>query len=417
MKAGYTALVAHEGILYVVADLGNLHAYDVKTGKELWDFDLGTVGKGSPIFADGKIYATEVNGNMWILKPSRDGCEKLSHVNLNAKEGSGKDEIYASPATAEGRVVLVTRDRTICIYDESKKVGVGDLKPMVAEAEPTTQVASIQLRPYETIVEAGKSIDYTVHAFDANGRFIKKMPAENLTISESLPGFTASGASLTAPTTEKHFAGTVTTTVDGKTATARLRMFSSAKKWSWDFTGLSKVAVPPTWIRAFIKIKPVDLDGDTVMMVSGGKKLKSRPSHQVGLGHEGMKNYTIQSDVMMLEQSRKIGSVGLSCNRYNFILKGNNSKMELLSWAPHKRMGVEKKFVVDPEVWYTMKMKVDTTDTQATVYGKVWKRGEEEPSEWSMTQTDPHPNQSGSPGLYYYALADCYFDNVVVTQN
>ena len=70
LKAGYTALVAHEGILYVVADLGNLHAYDVKTGKELWDFDLGTVGKGSPIFADGKIYATEVNGNMWILKLS-----------------------------------------------------------------------------------------------------------------------------------------------------------------------------------------------------------------------------------------------------------------------------------------------------------------------------------------------------------
>ena len=417
LKAGYTALVAHEGILYVVADLGNLHAYDVKTGEELWNFDLGTVGKGSPIFADGKIYATEVNGNMWILKPSREGCEKLSHVNLNAKEGSGKDEIYASPATAEGRVVLVTRDRTICIYDDSKQTIVSKPKPMAAETESNFQVASIQLRPYETIVEAGKSVEYTVHAFDANGRFIKKMPAESLTISESLSGFTASGANLTAPTTEKHFAGTVTTTVDGKTATARLRMFSPAKKWSWDFTGLSKVAVPPTWMRAFIKIKPVDLDGNTVMKVSGGKSLKSRPSHQIGLGHEGMKNYTIQSDVMMLEQSRKIGSVGLSCNRYNFILKANNFKMELLSWAPHKRMGVEKKFIVDPEVWYTMKMKVDTTDTQATVYGKVWKRGEEEPAEWSMTQTDPHPNQSGSPGLYYYALADCYFDNVIVTQN
>ena len=91
--------------------------------------------------------------------------------------------------------------------------------------------------------------------------------------------------------------------------------------------------------------------------------------------------------------------------------------MEILSWAPHKRMGAEKKFVVDPEVWYTIKMKVDTTDTQATVYGKVWKRGESEPTDWSMTQTDPHPNQSGSPGLYYYALADCYFDNVIVTQN
>ena len=417
IKAGYTALVANEGILYVVADLGNLHAYDVKTGEELWQFDLGTVGKGSPIFADGKIYATEVNGNMWILKPSREGCEKLSHVNLNARVGSGKDEIYASPATAEGRIILVTRDRTICIFDESKSPVVGGAKPMAAETAATDAIASIQLRPYETIVEAGKSVEYTVHAFDANGRLIKKMPAAELSLADSLQGFKSSGATLTAPTAEKHLAGTVSTTVAGKTATARLRMFSPAKKWSWDFTGLSKVAVPATWMRAFIKVKPVDLDGDTAMMVSGGSKLKSRPSHQIGLGHEGMKNYTIQSDVMMLEQSRKIGSVGLSCNRYNFILKGNNSKMEILSWAPHKRMGAEKKFVVDPEVWYTIKMKVDTTDTQATVYGKVWKRGEAEPTDWSMTQTDPHPNQSGSPGLYYYALADCYFDNVIVTQN
>ncbi len=417
LKAGYTALIANEGILYVVADLGNLHAYDVKTGEELWVFDLGTVGKGSPIFADGKIYATEVNGNMWILKPSRDGCEKISHVNINAKEGSGKDEIYASPATAEGRVILVTRDRTICIFDESKKPVVGELQPMASETEATDQIASIQLRPYETIVKAGETVEYTVHAFDANGRFIKKMPAGELSPSESLAGFTAADGKLTAPTTEKHFAGTVTTTVDGQTATARLRMFNPAKKWSWDFTGLSKVSVPPTWMRAFIKVKPIDLEGDTVMMVSGGSKLKSRPSHQIGLGHEDMKDYTIQSDVMMPEQSRRLASVGLSCNRYNFIIKANNSKMELLSWGPHKRMGVEKKFVAEPDVWYTIKMKVDTTDTEATVYGKVWKRGQEEPTEWSITQTDPHPNQSGSPGLYYYALADCYFDNVIVTQN
>ena len=417
LKAGYTALIAKDGILYVVADLGNLHAYDVKTGEKLWDFDLGTVGKGSPIFADGKIYATEVNGNMWILKPSRTGCEKLSHVNINAKEGTGKDEIYASPATAEGRVVLVTRDRTICIFDKSKTPNVAKPQAFASETASTNQIDSIQLRPYETTVKAGESIDYTVHAFDANGRFIKKMDASELTVSDSLKGFQAAGAKVTAPTTEDHFAGTISTTVDGKTATARLRMFSPAKVWKWDFTGYSKVKVPPTWMRAFVKIKPVELNGNAVMMVSGGQKLKSRPSHQVGLGHEGMKNYTIQSDVMMLEQSRKIASVGLSCNRYNFILKGNNSKMEILSWAPHKRMGAEAKFVAEPGVWYTIKMKVDTTDTEATVYGKVWKRDEPEPKDWTMTQTDPHPNQSGSPGLYYYALADCYFDNVIVTQN
>ena len=118
----------------------------------------------------------------------------------------------------------------------------------------------------------------------------------------------------------------------------------------------------------------------------------------------------------MREQSRKIGSVGLSCNRYNFILKGNNSKMAIQTWAPHKRLGCEEKFVSKPDVWYTIKMKVETTDDQATIFAKVWERETDEPEEWTLTKTDPHPNHTGSPGLYYYALADCDFDNVIVTQ-
>ena len=38
------------------------------------------------------------------------------------------------------------------------------------------------------------------------------------------------------------------------------------------------------------------------------------------------------------------------------------------------------------------------------------------PEEWTIEATDPHPNHVGPPALYSYALADCYFDNVVVTQ-
>ena len=116
VKAGYTALLARDGMLFVVADIGNMICYDCETGKRLWEHDLGTVGKGSPVWADGKIYATEVNGHMHILKPTREGCESLSKVKLkSANEGVGDDEIYSSPAIANGRVYLVTRDRTICI--------------------------------------------------------------------------------------------------------------------------------------------------------------------------------------------------------------------------------------------------------------------------------------------------------------
>ena len=39
LKAGYTGLLVKDGILYVVADTGNLHAYDSKTGEALWESD------------------------------------------------------------------------------------------------------------------------------------------------------------------------------------------------------------------------------------------------------------------------------------------------------------------------------------------------------------------------------------------
>jgi outer membrane protein assembly factor BamB len=414
IKAGYTALVVYDGILNVVADTGNMYAYDTKTGDELWMFDLGTVGKGSPIFADGKIYATEVNGNMWILKPSRQGCEKLSHVNIDAKVGAGEDEIYASPATSEGRVILVTRDRTICIFDESKEYKQGAPKALPAEKPVGQEIDLVQLRPYETIVESGSKTEFTVHAFDSNGGLIKSMPAENLTADESLAGFETSGGTLIAPTVEKSFAGTVSSTVAGKTAKARLRMFNPAKVWKWDFTGYKGLQTPSTWIRSHIKVKPAEIDGDTVLKFAGGGK--GRPSHQIGLGFPEMDNYTIQADVMLAEQSRKLGRVGLSCNRYNFILNGNNNKLEIYSWAPHKRMGKMQRFKVEPGAWYTIKMKVDSTPEKATIYGKIWPRGEAEPEAWTMTQTDPHPNMSGSPGLYSYKLADGFFDNVIVTK-
>ena len=80
-------------------------------------------------------------------------------------------------------------------------------------------------------------------------------------------------------------------------------------------------------------------------------------------------------------------------------------------------MAKSVRFRSDPDVWYTMKMKVDVTDGEAKIFGKVWKRDEAEPDAWTIEVVDPNGNESGSPGLYFYALADCYFDNVIVTQN
>ena len=416
IKAGYSALLVHEGILYVVTDTGNLFAFDSKSGEKLWEFNLGTVGKGAPVWADGKLYVMEVNGHIHILKPSREKCESLSKVKLLARVGKGDDEIYASPAISNGRVVFVTRDRTICIGSKESDVVDAEIPKLPKEKPAGTKVEHVQLRPFEVVLKPGESAEYSTVAFDGNGQVISTKPAK-LQAADSADALKIEGNKVSAPNDETNIAATVSAEVDGVSAVARIRMFNPAKVWKWGFDGYKGPQVPSHWLRAFAKLKPHDMDGNVVMKAAGIGNTRGRPSHTVWLGTADMKSYTVQADVMMTEQRRQLPDIGVVANRYNFILKGNKGRLRIQSWAPHLRMSVEEKYRSDPDVWYTMKIKVDASESEAKVYGKIWKTDEEEPGDWTITASDPHPNMSGSPGLYVYATTDCMFDNVVVTQN
>ena len=238
IKCGYTALLVNDGILYAVADTGRLYAFDSKSGDKLWDYSLGTVGKGSPIFADGKLYVMEVNGNIHILRPSRDECKSLCKVSLKASENAGArgiigmDEIYASPAVADGRVYFVTRDRTICIGQDGGK----DNSPeaLAEETAATEKIAAVHLTPYETRVASGGTVEYEALAYDANGRFIRKIKPE-INVGDGLSA-TADGSRLTFAEDAAAQAGTVTAEVEGISVSARVRVFPSLP-WSWNFDG------------------------------------------------------------------------------------------------------------------------------------------------------------------------------------
>ena len=419
IKAGYTAMIVKDGILYVTSDTGKLFAFDASNGEQLWEHALGTVGKGSPVWADGKIYVMEVNGNILTLKPSRDGCETINHVELEAKDDSGRDEIYASPAISNGRVVFVTRDRTICIGSADAEAKEDQKPQMPAEKPTSTDIATVLLTPYEVMLKAGEKVEYTLHAFDANGNFIKSMAPESIDVSDTLQDTTAAGNVLSAAEeTTAPSAGTVTATVGDLSATSRVRVFNTSQsEWKWDFDGFEPMQVVPTWIRAFAKIKPEDVDGNTAIKFTGMGAARGRPSHMVWLGTPDMNNYTVQADVMLKEQRRRLASIGVTANRYNLIIKGNNSKLDIQSWAAHLRLGARKTFNAEPDVWYTMKIAVTVTGGEARILGKVWKRDEPEPAEWTIEAVDPRANENGSPGLYTYALADCYMDNIIVLQN
>ena len=143
---------------------------------------------------------------------------------------------------------------------------------------------------------------------------------------------------------------------------------------------------------------------------------KGRPSTYFWLGTPDMSGYTVQTDVYMTEQKRKLPNMGVTVQRYNIILKGNTWKFGVQSWAPHLRMAKEVKYKSKPDTWYTIKATVQIKDDGAHVLGKVWERDKEEPEEWTIEAIDPHPNTVGAPGLYMYTLADGYFDNVIVSE-
>ena len=412
IKVGYQALLLKDGILYVVADNGNLYAFDSKTGKRLWIHNLGTVGKGSPVWADGKIYVMEVNGNIHILKPSREGCQTLSHETLKAANGVGMDEIYASPAIANGRIYLVTRDRTICLGTKDQQPSSDPVLPLPAETPPQAEIGLIQLVPYEAHISGSGEIEYELHAFDKNGRFLKKL-VPTLEPQADLPGGKVAGNKLVFGEDAKEQGGHVLAKVGGLTATARVRVFPKLP-WKWDFEGLTGGQVPPTWVAATRRLTPAQVDGSTVMQhtPAGGM-----PSVYIWLGPPDLKGYTIQTDALMREENRRLPSVGVTAHRYNLILKGNTMKLGFQDWAPHPRIGEEVRFRCDPNVWYTLKLHVDVQQDGAHLHGKAWKRGDPEPEAWTIEAVDPHANLNGSPGLYIYSLAQCLFDNVSLSQN
>jgi outer membrane protein assembly factor BamB len=67
ISAGFTTAAFSNGRLYVLDNSANLHALDAATGEDLWELNIGRVGKASPVVADDKIYITEVNGRFVIV--------------------------------------------------------------------------------------------------------------------------------------------------------------------------------------------------------------------------------------------------------------------------------------------------------------------------------------------------------------
>lgn len=87
----------YDGILYVLANNGIFDAYELASGVEIYRERIPHLGSGfsaSPIAADGKIYLSNEDGEMIVVKAGRD----FEHLATN----SMGELLMATPALSEG---------------------------------------------------------------------------------------------------------------------------------------------------------------------------------------------------------------------------------------------------------------------------------------------------------------------------
>ena len=273
---------------------------------------------------------------------------------------------------------------------------------------PTTPAVSLLLTPAESLT-SGDSVAFSVIGFDANG----KRTSETGPIEWTKTGLTGTlqDGTFTPDKSAGAHAGTVTVQSGDLEATSRIRVIPELP-WTEDFETIELEKIPTHWIGATGKFFVREKDGNKVLIKMPVQRGLNRSN--VYLGPSTMKNYQIQVDLMGTRNKRRLPDMGLIANRYTLDMQGRHQRLQIRSWASDLRMAKTIDFSWETDVWYTMKMMVEVIEDKAVIRGKVWRTGQPEPDEWTITAEDPLPNREGSPGIYGYSAPEIYYDTLKV---
>ncbi len=428
LDAGYASPAIGNGRVYSVDNSAMLHCVDAKTGKKAWEFKLGRVGKGSPVLtADGVIYVGEQNGVFWILKDAGEKCETLSRVAFAGPDNS-IDEIFGSPAVCGGRVYFMTRYGTYCLGSKDSAAPTVTIPAMAAESGTGGEPAkSIKVIPGEISLAPGETVKFAVRAYTASGAIVPDSGAAQWNMT-GLKGALGKDGTFTAPSDSAYSAGMITAKIGELTAPTRVRI-SPKMPIKEDFEKMVADAPPPGWVGVMGKTKIVEREGSKCFkkMAEKGKpspvwKMRAFSNPPIAGG------YTVEADVLgTLAKKRFKPDMGLINSGYEMVLMGMTKELELSRWRDEPEHALRKKLPMElkPDQWYRMKLQVVMKDGKAMIGGKVWPRGEAEPSTWTMDFEDACPNTEGSPGIFTYSNgttdksdgAEVYVDNYMVHGN
>ncbi len=397
-----------DGRVYAFDDGAKMYIVDASTGEPVGKpvKMVGTIMRSSPVYADGKIYACTTSA--WhVFEPTKNGVKLVNKLRLSAQ-----DEVSGSPIISHGRVYLPTGAQLYCLGKPDTKP-TATARPKLPEEMPLAnddQPATAQVVPAEVLLKPGAHQKFTVRLFNDRGQLLKNSTA-NFTLTG--PGEIDKDGKFLAAAAPAHTATILTAKVGDLQAQARIRVVPELP-WKFDF---ADGQVPVTWVGARYRHIVRDVDGDKVAV-----KLTTIPKgtrSQSLMGPTDFHDYTVQADVKGALTNNKLPDVGVIAQRYTLDLMGSDQKLQIRSWTSQlDRFSKSVPIKFEPNTWYTIKFRAAAENGKAVLKGKVWKRGETEPTAWTIEAVDEAPNLVGSPGLFGNASdAEIFIDNISVTKN
>lgn len=412
--AGYASPAIHDGVLYQIDNSANLVAFEAKTGKRLWKQNIGIAQKASPVIGDGKLYVSDVDGKFHIFKLGREGAELLDRDEFKNADGSAT-QINGSPAIANGKVFLLTTNELYAIAAPGAKSNpVKAILSAPRKAPAGAKVAHVQVVPTEINLAPGELRKFIARAFDVQGRLIGERRAE--WSASKLKGALSPEGEFRAAEENVPQGGGISATIDGVEGSARVAVRVKIP-YKTGFEELPADGFPPGWPAVRGRYKAAEREGEKVLMKPSGSPRSWRTT--VFFGDPDASGYEMEIDILGTEKTRRMPDAGLVSHRYTLALMGNSQKLMLRTWmSEFERFVKQVPFRWDPEVWQRMKFRVEPSRRggPTKLFGKVWKRGEPEPSEWTIEAEDALGHAQGSPGLYGYSNADIYYDNLQVIE-
>ena len=433
IKARWSSPILKDGRVYFADEIAKLYCFDAKTGKQFWKFNYGSNARGSPVWADGKIYVGDVNSKFHILQPGDKKCTELHEEFFQGAEGADV-EINGSPAIAGGRLYVTTSDEIYCVGKKGAKAAP---EPPIAPPGKLAEAGAAQLQvvPADVVLHPGESVSFQIVPFDKDGN----IALAKLGVPEwSLPAPPMPPGAKTAPPPLDGKIGDGKLTVDAKKASqqgyvqvkvgdligrARVRV-APRLPYAQDFEKIPDGAVPGGWVNTQGKFLVKTIKGEKMLAKVNDKASPLIARGNAFIGLPTYKDYTIESDVQGTKVGAELPDMGIVANRYTLMLEGNNQKLRLVSWDALPRVDQTVPYTIEPDVWYRLKLTVEVLGDKGTIKGKAWPRDKGEPADWLVLH-DPRPNTEGAPALYGYVKGitenqpgtEIFYDNVRITAN